>query len=310
MERDPSGQLAWLAAELEAAEAAGERVWLIGHMPLGTSDSFHDQSEYFDQIVQRFDATISALFFGHTHQDEFQISYSTPASPSADTAVMVSYIAPALTPTSGNPTFRVYSVDPVTFGILDYTVYYANISSQSYQSGPTWEVLYSVKEAYGSLVNPPVTDASAELTPAFWHDLTVLFEENDDVYQTWYARRGRDYSEATCTGTCKTTSICQLRAAQSQYNWYVSATCRPPLLPQAQIVDMYSFSATISPGINFKRDTSNTTAIPHGDCEGSVAIPIFSSSTFQSALVATMEESFLNTQIPDNYTVPGWNSTG
>ena len=227
MERDPSGQLAWLAAELEAAEAAGERVWLIGHMPLGTSDSFHDQSEYFDQIVQRFDATISALFFGHTHQDEFQISYSTPASPSADTAVMVSYIAPALTPTSGNPTFRVYSVDPVTFGILDYTVYYANISSQSYQSGPTWEVLYSVKEAYGSLVNPPVTDASAELTPAFWHDLTVLFEENDDVYQTWYARRGRDYSEATCTGTCKTTSICQLRAAQSQYNWYVSATCRP-----------------------------------------------------------------------------------
>lgn len=287
MERDPSGQLAWLAAELEAAEAAGERVWLIGHMPLGTSDSFHDQSEYFDQIVQRFDATISALFFGHTHQDEFQISYSTPASPSADTAVMVSYIAPALTPTSGNPTFRVYSVDPVTFGILDYTVYYANISSQSYQSDPTWEVLYSVKEAYGSLVNPPVTEASAELTPAFWHDLTVLFEENDDVYQAWYGRRGRDYSEATCTGTCKTTSICQLRAAQSQYN-----------------------CATVSPGINFKRDASNTTAIPRGDCEGSVTIPIFSSSTFQSALVTTLEESFLNTQIPDNYTVPGWNSTG
>lgn len=59
-----------------------------------------------------------------------------------------------------------------------------------YQSVPTWEVLYSVKEAYGSLVDPLVTDASAELTPAFWHDLTVLFENNDDVYQTWYARRG------------------------------------------------------------------------------------------------------------------------
>lgn len=35
MERDPSGQLAWLVAELEAAETAGERVWLMGHMPLG-----------------------------------------------------------------------------------------------------------------------------------------------------------------------------------------------------------------------------------------------------------------------------------
>lgn len=81
MERDPSGQLAWLVTELEAAEDAEERVWLMGHMPLGTSDSFHDQSGYFDQIIQRFDTTISALFFGHTHQDEFQISYSTPRLP-------------------------------------------------------------------------------------------------------------------------------------------------------------------------------------------------------------------------------------
>jgi hypothetical protein len=47
MERDPSGQLAWLATELEAAEAAGERVWLMGHMPLGSSDALDDQSQYF-----------------------------------------------------------------------------------------------------------------------------------------------------------------------------------------------------------------------------------------------------------------------
>ncbi len=47
MERDPSGQLAWLVTELEAAEKAGERVWLMGHMPLGSSDAFHDQSQYF-----------------------------------------------------------------------------------------------------------------------------------------------------------------------------------------------------------------------------------------------------------------------
>ena len=174
---------------------------------------------HLDQIIQRFDATIAAVFYGHTHQDEFEIAYSTPAAPTADTAVMVSYIAPALTPTSGNPTFRVYSVDPVTFAILDYTVYYTDITSPTYQSGPTWEKLYSVKEAYGSLVTPPVTDPSAELTPAFWHSLTELFESNDEVYQTWYARRGRDYSAATCTGTCKTASLCKLRASQSQYNW-------------------------------------------------------------------------------------------
>lgn len=132
---------------------------------------------------------------------------------------MVSYVSPALTPTSGNPTFRVYSVDPVTFAILDYTVYYANISSPTYQSGPTWERLYSVKEAYGSLLTPPVTASSAELTPAFWHNLTVLFEDDDTVFQEYYSRKSRDYSTATCTGSCKTAEICALRAAQSQYNW-------------------------------------------------------------------------------------------
>ncbi|CZR64135.1 related to acid sphingomyelinase [Phialocephala subalpina] len=291
MERDPSGQLAWLVTELEAAETAGERVWLMGHMPLGSTDAFHDQSQYFDQIIQRFDATISAVFYGHTHKDEFEIAYSTPDAPTAATANMVSYIAPALTPTSGNPTFRVYSVDPVTFAILDYTVYYTNISSPTYQSGPVWEKLYSVKEAYGSLLTPPVTDTAVELTPEFWHNLTVLFEDDDSVYQEWYARRTRDYSSATCTGDCKTTSICELRASQSQYN-----------------------CGTVSAGINFKRDAA-ATAQSHSECEGSAIIPIMTSFTgtgiaaFQSALVQTMGESFLNTAIPSNYTVAGWNST-
>ncbi|KAH8776915.1 Metallo-dependent phosphatase-like protein, partial [Hyaloscypha finlandica] len=283
MERDPSGQLAWLVTELEAAEAAGERVWIMGHMPLGKSDAFHDQSEYFDQIIQRFDATISATFYGHTHQDEFEIAYSTPAAPTSETAVMVSYIAPALTPTSGNPTFRVYSVDPVTFAILDYTVYYTNISSPTYQSGPVWEKLYSVKEAYGSLLTPPYTDATAELTPAFWHNVTVLFENNDDVFQTWYARRGRDYSDATCTGACKTTYLCELRASQSQYN-----------------------CGTVSPGIHFKRDTSNSssTESTHSDCEGSAIIPILGAFTasgitgLTDALVNKMGSDWLDTVVP------------
>jgi len=30
MERDPVGLFAWIVTELEAAEAAGERVWLMG----------------------------------------------------------------------------------------------------------------------------------------------------------------------------------------------------------------------------------------------------------------------------------------
>ncbi|RDW63867.1 sphingomyelin phosphodiesterase [Coleophoma crateriformis] len=295
MDRDPSGQLAWLVTELEAAETAGERVWLMGHMPLGTTDAFHDQSQYFDQIVQRFDGTIAAMFFGHTHKDEFEISYSTPDAPAFDTANMVSYIAPSLTPTSGNPSFRVYSVDPVTFAVLDVTVYYANISSPTYQSGPTWEVLYSAKEAYGSLLTPAVTDASAELTPAFWHNVTTLFENDDTVFQEYYQRKTRDYDTSTCDSTCKTSELCQLRAAQSQYN-----------------------CGTVSVGINFKKRTvdaetiSDSTHSAHGDCEGSAIIPILGALTssgladLQASLANILGADFMNTTVPDNYTVSGF----
>lgn len=36
-------------------------------MPPGETDTLHDQSNYYDQIVQRYKDTIAAQFFGHTH---------------------------------------------------------------------------------------------------------------------------------------------------------------------------------------------------------------------------------------------------
>jgi sphingomyelin phosphodiesterase len=50
MERDPSGLFAWLVNELQGAETAGERVWILGHMPMGLADALHDASNYFDQV--------------------------------------------------------------------------------------------------------------------------------------------------------------------------------------------------------------------------------------------------------------------
>jgi len=191
------------------------------------------------------------MFFGHTHVDEFQIGYTNYSRQSAATAFSTSYIAPALTPTSGNPSFRVYSVDPVTWAVLDFTVYSANMSAPSYATtGPVWEKYYSVKQAYGSLLNPPYTNPNAELTPTFWHNVTELFETNDNVFQQYYARKSRGFNVATCDSTCKAVEICALRAAEAQYD-----------------------CAVTKPGINFgKREESavNTihAAAHHDDCAG------------------------------------------
>jgi hypothetical protein len=74
-------------------------------------------------------------------------------------------------------------------------------------------------------------------------------------------------------------------------------------------------SGVVSPGINFKRDeSSSSTEAAHGDCEGSVAVPIFAGYTGAGfeAFRAELEErmaGLLNSTVPDNYTVAGWNST-
>jgi sphingomyelin phosphodiesterase len=248
MELDPSGQFAWLVSQLQAAETAKQRVYIIGHTPMGSNDAFHDGSNYFDQIVNRYSNTIAALFFGHTHVDQFEISYSNYNARSANTASAISYICPSLTPTSGMPAFRVYEVDPDTFAVLDSITYAADMTNPAFQTtGPVWTQYYSARAAYGPLVSPPLA-AGAELSPAFWHNVTAVFQTNTAAFNAYEARKSRNWNVPACTGACQTQEICQLQAARAENNCY-----------------------TPKPGINFKkRDVSSSAEVVHDDCGASV----------------------------------------
>ncbi|KAH6670852.1 Metallo-dependent phosphatase-like protein [Plectosphaerella plurivora] len=220
--QDPGDELARLVRELDAAEKAGERVYLVGHMPLGASDSFHDASNYFDQIVNRYKDTIAAMFYGHTHLDHFQLSYCDYGNRRADNAVAMSYIAPSVTPLSGMPAFRIYTVDPVTFGVMDVETYYANMEDQQFQQGPKWEKYYSARETYASLLDPsPESSSPMELTPAFWHNVTLLLESDPAAFDEYRTRRTRGWNVPECDEACRKNDICQLRAARSQDNCFV-----------------------------------------------------------------------------------------
>lgn len=219
IEFDPDDQLHWLINELQEAEDNEQRVWLVSHIPTGNFDHFHDHSHYFDQIIQRYEATIAALFFGHTHRDEFQISYSNHSSKNWDTATAMGYIAPSLTPMSGSPTFRVYHVDPVTFGVMDYTQYIA-ISDPLYETTPEWAPYYRAKENYGSKLSPAVEDANIELTPGFWHNVTEAMENDHSVFLDFWAKRTRGFNVTECLDDCINNEICALRGADIQYSCY------------------------------------------------------------------------------------------
>ncbi|KAG5980371.1 hypothetical protein E4U55_004098 [Claviceps digitariae] len=220
MQRDPDGQLLWLAKELHAAEKAAENVYIIGHMPLGSSDALPNGSNYFAQIVRRYSKTIKAMFFGHTHADHFQISYSNYKNRLPSTALAVSYICPSLTPTSGHPAFRVYDVDPQTFAVLDATTYIADMNDPNFQtSGPNWKKYYSAKKAYGRAVTPQVTDPAAELSPSFWHNVTEALKNNEALFDDYMARKSRGWNaESKCRDDCTKREICALRAGRAQNN--------------------------------------------------------------------------------------------
>jgi sphingomyelin phosphodiesterase len=223
MEVDPSGQFAWLVTQLDAAEKAGERAYILGHMAMGLSDAFHDYSFTFDEIVNRYSNTIAGLFFGHTHADEFEVSYSNYGARSADNAVAVQYLCPSLTPTNGMPAFRVYTVDPDTWAVLDHTTYIADMTNEAFQTtGPVWTEYYSARDAYAGIVDPPLPEG-AELSPAFWHDVSAVFATDDDAFNGYIERKSRNWDVESCTGTCQTNEVCQIQSGQSTYNCVIPA---------------------------------------------------------------------------------------
>ncbi|GKT66967.1 LOW QUALITY PROTEIN: sphingomyelin phosphodiesterase [Colletotrichum tofieldiae] len=199
VQKDPSNHIQWLVSELDKAEKAGERVYLVGHMPMGTSDALHDASNYFDQVINRYKSTIAAMFF-------------------ASNAVAMSYIAPSMTPLSGMPAFRIYTIDAATFNILDIDTYVADMNDPAFQIHPVWEKYYSAKEVYGALIDPFISP-SAELSPALWHNVTVALEKNTAAFDAYWARVGMYLPVMTAVAVsrfasfvpleAKTTALCQ-----------------------------------------------------------------------------------------------------
>ncbi|CAO3591762.1 unnamed protein product [Absidia cylindrospora] len=216
-EMDPDGVLTWLVEQLQESEDIGERVWIIGHIAPGDSTCFHDYSNYYYQIVERYAPhVIVGQFFGHTHKDEMQIFYRGAQQTSSE-AISVAYVAPSITPYfQVNPSFRVYKVDKNTFEVLDSLTYMADLEeANALDIEPVWRLEYSAKEAYNSST-APITNNSP-LTPAWWHQVTEDMETYNDTFDKYWQFRGRLASQIPiCEDECRVNTICNIRAGKSE----------------------------------------------------------------------------------------------
>ncbi|KAI9495494.1 Metallo-dependent phosphatase-like protein [Zychaea mexicana] len=221
MEKDPNGILEWLIEQLQESEDKGERAWIIGHIAPGDITCFHDYSNYFQQIVERYSPhVITGQFYGHTHKDEYQVFYRRGENQTAENAISMAYVAPSITPFDEiNPGFRMYQVDAETFEVVDSITYVADLDqAPNWLNGPNWHVEYSAREAYNSST-APLHDTRTPLTPAWWHNVSVSMEEESGVMfdKYWNHRVKSSPYVPECDEECQYTIICGIRAGNSEH---------------------------------------------------------------------------------------------
>ncbi|KAF9111520.1 Sphingomyelin phosphodiesterase [Mortierella sp. AM989] len=219
-DHDPNGQLQWLITQLQAAEDAHERVWILGHVSPSQTDCLQNWSALYYQVVQRYSPhVIAEQFFGHSHFDEFALYYNS-TNKTDQSAISTGWIGPSVTPfTNLNPGFRIYKVDNGSWNIFESETYIANLSLASVwdatNSTPEWTLEYSARKAYGAYV--PLPD-NVPLSASWWHNVTNAFQSNDTAFQQYWNFRGKSSGKIpVCSNAtaCPNQMICDLRAGRS-----------------------------------------------------------------------------------------------
>ncbi|KAF7302948.1 SER THR protein phosphatase family protein [Mycena kentingensis (nom. inval.)] len=221
---DNSGMLRFLTDELQDAEDAGDRVWIIGHVLTGWdgSNPLVNPTDLFYQIVDRYSPHVIAnIFFGHTHEDQATIFYANNATTmNAQTAQTMAWIGPSITPLNNiNSGFRMYEVDSSTFEIMNAYTWRSDVSTYSaldhqLEFGPSYAFEYSTRDTYAPHVSG--WSAADPLNATFWHLVTEAMEADPALVETFNGFQGKSsVLTKSCTGDCAKAKVCYIRSGSA-----------------------------------------------------------------------------------------------
>lgn len=191
-------EMSWLAAMLEEASRAGEKVWLMMHVPVGINDynTVKDEqagsgpvefwepayTRQFVDLILKHRETVQFVFSGHTHMDDFRI-IGDGREP-----VVVNKLVPSVSPIfRNNPGFQVYQYDRKTGAVRNYQTYY--LSNLSTAGTPTtigqleWKLEYDFMAAY----DQKALDVSAFTSIARHLKISAPVQ---DIYMRFYSVNG------------------------------------------------------------------------------------------------------------------------
>jgi len=144
---DASTELGWLGQQLQAAKTAGQKVWILMHVPPGMNSQLIAQEAAvpsdvdendaaimwnlnlnptpqatFISTLQEYPGVVTLILAGHTHMDEFRILDS-----SGDVLEQLPGISPCF---GNNPAYKVITVTQNTFTPTDYQSFDFNLASE------------------------------------------------------------------------------------------------------------------------------------------------------------------------------------
>jgi sphingomyelin phosphodiesterase acid-like 3 len=175
---DPYAELTWLDAQLAAAQSAGQKVWLIMHVPPGVNTTATAQyaakgvapnpktddeaammwqPQYqmqFLQILSKYPGLMAMGITGHTHMDEFRVL------PTGD----VLFGIPGISPVFGNnPAFKIFTVAQSTQMPIDYQSINYNLAVSPVPA--QFNGLYTFSTVYGATPNTTLASSFQVLYP-------------------------------------------------------------------------------------------------------------------------------------------------
>jgi len=141
---DVWGELKWLYEVLKASEKNGESVIIIGHYPPLNSYFLFDWNKRYLVLMERFSHIIKGQFFGHTHQDSFQLELNREGN-----IFGVALEHPSMT-TKGQvyPAFRIYTMNSENYNLLDYDQYWFDLNGANMHNNLRWNLVYSFRKYY------------------------------------------------------------------------------------------------------------------------------------------------------------------
>uniref|UniRef100_A0A914CC62 Sphingomyelin phosphodiesterase n=1 Tax=Acrobeloides nanus TaxID=290746 RepID=A0A914CC62_9BILA len=205
-ETDPDYTMQWLVSELLDSELKGEKVHIASHIPPGSSYCMTAWTQNLYKVVDRFQDTIAGQFFGHTHNDHFQV-YFEDEDPTKK-PFQFNFISPSLTTYSYLfPSYRIYTIDGnytgSTYTVLETETYYANLTEANMSGNePNYTLEYKLPADY----NMP------DLSPSSWADLINRMKTDDALFTKFHTYYNR--MPTPCDTKCKIGFLCEARQAE------------------------------------------------------------------------------------------------